>query len=145
MRVVDPISSAVGGTMAKTVLEKLGLKPGELAAQLGCPADVADLACLPPLAKTHGDPDLLIGFVKGAAEVEGVLAKLKPRYARGKKLWFAYPKKSGAIKTDITRDHGWEALAAANLLLVTQVAIDDTWSALRFRYRDEIPALTRKF
>ena len=64
---------------------------------------------------------------------------------RGKKLWFAYPKKTGAIQTDITRDHGWAPLAAADLLPVTQVAIDATWSALRFRYRDEIPTLTRKF
>lgn len=131
--------------MTKTVLEKLGLKPGEQALQLGCPADVAQLAALPALAKLKGEPDLLIGFVKSAAEVEGVLAKLQPRYVRGKKLWFAYPKKTGAIKTDITRDHGWDALARADLLPVTQVAIDETWSALRFRYRDEIPTLTRKF
>lgn len=131
--------------MAKTVLEKLGLKAGESAAQLGCPADVEQLAALPALAKVKGEPDVLIGFVKSAADVAGVLAKLQPRYARGKKLWFAYPKKTGAIKTDITRDQGWEALAAADLLPVTQVAIDDTWSALRFRYRDEIPTLTRKF
>ena len=30
------------------------------------------------------------------------------------------------------------------LVAVTQVAIDDTWSALRFRYRDEVAKLTRK-
>jgi hypothetical protein len=30
------------------------------------------------------------------------------------------------------------------LLPVTQVALDDTWSALRFRFRDEIRKLTRK-
>jgi hypothetical protein len=27
---------------------------------------------------------------------------------------------------------------------VTQVALDGTWSALRFRRREEIPTLTRK-
>jgi hypothetical protein len=32
-----------------------------------------------------------------------------------------------------------------DLLPVTQVAIDETWSALRFRRRREIAKLTRKF
>ena len=47
--------------------------------------------------------------------------------------WAAYPKKSSGIETDITRDHGWDALHEAGLRPVRQVAIDDTWSALRFR------------
>ncbi|MAF63879.1 MULTISPECIES: hypothetical protein [Pseudomonadota] len=47
------------------------------------------------------------------------------------------------IRSDITRDDGWESLAAQDLLPVTQVAIDNDWSALRFRYRDEIARLTR--
>ena len=58
-------------------------------------------------------------------------------------MWFAYPKKSGTIASDITRDDGWDLLAAHDLLPVTQVAIDSDWSALRFRYRDEIKKLTR--
>ena len=30
-------------------------------------------------------------------------------------LWFSYPKKSSAIKTDIARDVGWETVAGAGL------------------------------
>ena len=48
-------------------------------------------------------------------------------------LWFSYPKKSSKVETDITRDVGWDALGSTGLRPVTQVAIDDTWSALRFR------------
>jgi hypothetical protein len=51
----------------------------------------------------------------------------------------------GRIKSDVDRDHGWDALKALDLLPVTQVAIDSDGSALRFRYRDEIAKWTRTF
>jgi len=37
------------------------------------------------------------------------------------------------VKTDLTRDIGWEVVERAGLNPVTQVSVDDTWSALRFR------------
>lgn len=48
-------------------------------------------------------------------------------------LWFVYPKKTGSIPTDITRDHGWEPVNQTGFAGVRQVAIDTTWSALGFR------------
>jgi hypothetical protein len=34
-------------------------------------------------------------------------------------------------------------VTSEGLLPVTQIALDDTWSALRFRFREEIPKLMR--
>jgi hypothetical protein len=48
-------------------------------------------------------------------------------------LWICYPKQTSKIKTDINRDKGWGVTQQAGLRPVTQVAIDETWSALRFR------------
>jgi hypothetical protein len=48
-------------------------------------------------------------------------------------LWFAYPKLTGAIRTDINRDTGWEPVRAVGFAVVAAVSIDATWSALRFR------------
>ncbi len=45
-------------------------------------------------------------------------------------LWVAYPK---ANRTDINRDTLWPILAGYGLRPIGQVAIDDIWSALRFR------------
>lgn len=45
-------------------------------------------------------------------------------------LWVAYPK---ANRTDINRDTVWPILADYGLRPIGQVAIDDVWSALRFR------------
>ncbi len=65
------------------------------------------------------------------------------KLASGAALWFAYPKKSATIKTDIGRDHGWEVLEHLNLFPVRQVALNENWSALRFRFREEIKELKR--
>ncbi len=92
-----------------------------------------------------GVPDVILVFVPVAATLAARADDVIARYERGRRLWFAYPKKSGRLKSDIDRDRGWEPLAAHDLLPVTQVALDADWSALRFRYRDEIAKLTRKF
>ena len=59
-------------------------------------------------------------------------------------MWFAYPKKSSKLlKSDLSRDNmdlgylGFEA--------VSGVAIDEDWSALRFKRVELIKTMTRKF
>jgi hypothetical protein len=48
-------------------------------------------------------------------------------------LWFAYPKKSGPLKSDLSRDSGWEPLFEAGFDSVAQISIDETWTGFRFR------------
>lgn len=49
-------------------------------------------------------------------------------------LWFAYPKQtSKRYKSDLNRDVCWEELKSFKLQPVRQIAIDDDWSALRFK------------
>jgi hypothetical protein len=127
----------------KPVLEKLGLKQGLSGWTYHCPDDLAAVVPLPSTAPAEA-PDVTIAFVRSVSEVVPALAAVLRAYARGKALWFAYPKKTGAIRTDISRDTGWEPLAEAGLLPVTLVSLNETWSALRFRYRDEIKSLKRK-
>jgi hypothetical protein len=52
-------------------------------------------------------------------------------------FWVSYPKRSSQVKTDLTRDAGWETLWSAGMRAVSQIAIDETWSALRFRPKSE--------
>ncbi len=40
---------------------------------------------------------------------------------------------SKRCRSDITRDTGWDALAAYDAEPVSQVALDEDWSALRFK------------
>jgi hypothetical protein len=49
-------------------------------------------------------------------------------------LWFAYPKgTSKRYSCEFNRDTGWQVIRDAGFDSVRQVAIDEDWSALRFR------------
>jgi hypothetical protein len=49
-------------------------------------------------------------------------------------IWFCYPKASSKnYVCDINRDHGWQICEKLQLKAVRQVAIDEDWSALRYR------------
>ena len=53
-------------------------------------------------------------------------------------LWACYPKGTGKIKSDIKRDTIWKAFELIGVCAVTQIAIDETWSALRGRPLDAV-------
>ena len=84
------------------------------------------------------DLDFVQLFVKDIAELEryGQAAIKSVKYDG--LLWLCYPKKSSKVKTDISRDVGWEIMAENGLRPVTQVSIDETWSALRFRPQEQV-------
>lgn len=90
------------------------------------------------------EPELVLGFVPDRAGLAALAPRMIELYGFGGRLWIAYPKKSGPVKSDLDRDHGWDAMISSGLLPVTQVALDETWSAVRFRFREEIPRVTRR-
>ncbi len=53
-------------------------------------------------------------------------------------LWFAYPKGTSKIKTDINRDSIRVTGEEYGITTVTAISIDETWSALRFRPIDKV-------
>jgi hypothetical protein len=65
-------------------------------------------------------------------------------------LWFAYPKGTSKRYTcEFNRDAGWDVIRAAGFESVRMVAIDEDWSALRFRRLEFVknagkPASSRK-
>lgn len=76
------------------------------------------------------------------AEAVGYLDELSPDDVT---LWFCYPKQSSKKYTcSFNRDSGWQALGERGFEPVRQVAIDEDWSALRFRRTSFIARLTRK-
>ncbi|QVK17637.1 DUF3052 domain-containing protein [Mycoplasmatota bacterium] len=60
-------------------------------------------------------------------------------------LWFCYPKgTSKKYKSDIKRNKAWDVFAPFEFEPVSQVSINNDWSAMRFRHVDKIKKLTRK-
>jgi hypothetical protein len=75
-----------------------------------------------------------LSFVTQRAELHRLSRKLSAKAAGDAIFWFAYPKgTSKKYSCDFNRDDGWEVLRQAGFDSVRQVAIDDDWSALRFR------------
>lgn len=88
--------------------------------------------------------EFVLAFVERAETVQKYAEKLNDILIGDAVVWFAYPKKSSArYKTNITRDTGWQPLGDAGFETVRQVAIDDDWSALRFRNVDYIKKMER--
>lgn len=139
--------------IARTVLEKMGLREGQRARLSNVPANLQELFGPAPASvrSANGDggsataADWHLIFVADSNAIREAAADFVAGYARGQSLWIAYPKKSSGVKTDISRDRGWDPITELGLLAVTQISIDGTWSALRFRYKDEIRTIRRKF
>jgi len=85
-----------------------------------------------------------LAFVTRQKEVDAI-AKTVALKAKGDAIvWFAYPKgTSKKYKCEFNRDTGWAALGAAGFEGVRMVAIDEDWSALRFRRVEFIQTMAR--
>jgi hypothetical protein len=76
----------------------------------------------------------IVLFVKSVTEVERFTPMTLHNLMADGILWFCYPKKSSKkYQTDLDRDHGWKTLTDAGFQGVRMIAMDDDWSAFRFR------------
>lgn len=124
------------------IAKKLVLKAGHKVLLLRAPEGFS-LDPLPEGASVvtqgKGPFDAVLLFVRSKAEADEHAPKALSSVGPGGLVWIAYPKKSSGIKTDITRDVGWEAVWEARWEGVALVSLDDTWSAIRFRPANETP------
>jgi len=110
------------------IAAKLQLKSGQSACVVNAPSGFA----LPGFSVAGAaDADMIIGFATTTADLRDLSDVVSA--ARADRLaWVGYPK-GGRLGTDLTRDRLADELATKGIRPVRQVAIDDTWSALRFR------------
>jgi hypothetical protein len=115
------------------VAAKLQLKPGMTVALLSAPAgfDVP----LPEggsVAPDAGAADATLAFAQDRDGLERLMAALQDSARAERLTWVAYPK-AGKLGTDLNRDTLREAVLPNGLDTVRQVALDDTWSAMRLK------------
>ena len=113
------------------VSAKLQIKPGQRVAIIGAPDDAAPIAG-EGAAGTPETADVVVAFVRSKAELATVAGPAIEAARNDKLAWIAYPKE-GKLGTDLNRDLLSAALAAEGVQPVRQIAIDEVWSALRFR------------
>jgi hypothetical protein len=132
------------------VFHKLNLKePAEILVLNAPESFQPELDALGDIA-VHSDLDevkeiaFVLSFVTQQEQVDRLARQIAPK-ARGDALvWFAYPKSSSKkYRCDFNRDTGWDVLGRLGFEPVRQVAIDQDWSALRFRRVEFIKSLSR--
>ncbi len=94
---------------------------------------------------SKGKISFALVFVRQQKDIAATMSTVYPLLHGDAKLWMAYPKKSSKnYKTDISRDDGWAVMGQFNVEGVRQIAIDEDWSALRFRKVEYIKTMKRK-
>lgn len=89
-------------------------------------------------------PAFVLAFVQTQAEVAAVASSIAGATHGDTIAWLAYPKASSKrYRCEFNRDTGWSPLGAIGFEGVRQVAIDDDWSALRFRRVEYVKTLQR--
>lgn len=125
--------------MAESALaKKMKLKEGHIATIINAPHGyLKELEPLPAnvkiLQKAGTSSDWIQLFVKSRAEIDDVFPKVVPLLKPGSILWICFPKGTSKIQTDLTRDKGWDVVAAANVKWVTLISINELWSAFAVR------------
>ncbi len=85
-----------------------------------------------------------LAFVTKQEDVDRIAATLAPKVQGDAIVWFAYPKgTSKKYKCNFNRDNGWAVLGELGFEGVRQVAINNDWSALRFRRVEFIKTMSR--
>ena len=103
-------------------LAVVGAEPGQDAA-IGVQKQRADIA----------KADVVLLFARNQKILDAKLPKLLARIAPGAILWIAYPKLTSPLADDLSRDVLREQAPGFGLDTVAQIAMDDDWSALRFK------------
>jgi hypothetical protein len=87
-----------------------------------------------------------LAFVTRQKEVDDLARTVAPLVEGDGVVWFAYPKgTSKKYKCEFNRYNGWQELGKQGFEGVRMVAIDEDWSALRFRKAEHIKTMTRRF
>jgi len=119
----------------KTVAQKARLKPGTSIAVLNPAPGVVESLGL-PADTTLVDPaqaQLVFLFVNTRTELETSMPPAVAGLAPGAMIWVFYRKGSRAAGLDMSRDDIWAIAEQLDLRPLGLLAIDETWSAFRFR------------
>ena len=88
--------------------------------------------------------EFVMVFVTKQTEIDAVVPKIAPLLKGDAILWMCYPKgTSRKYKCDFNRDTGWKVMVPYDLETVRMVAIDEDWSALRFKKVEFIKSMNR--
>lgn len=135
--------------MTKQLARKLGLNPGMRALIIAPPPGYLKLLTpLPDSLTVSSKADGIYPFVQVFAmrlsEITEFAKKLLKYAAPNALVWISYPKKTSQLKGNLSRDVIRKAMSGPGWCAVSIVAIDEVWSALRFRPTAQIGSRSKR-
>jgi hypothetical protein len=89
--------------------------------------------------------EFVLCFATTQIEIDSFITAVNPKILGDAVIWLCYPKgTSKNYKCDFNRDTGWAIVGELGFEPVRMVAIDEDWSALRFRKVEYIKTITRR-
>ena len=125
-----------------SLTEKLQLKDEKNILIQGLPSSIekqfvklAFAKNLTPLLKTR-KIDFALVFAVSQKQLKDILADVVPSLQPDAKLWVAYPKLTSKIASDLSREANWDFVALKGYEGVRMIALDNVWTAVRFKKPD---------
>ena len=123
--------------------KKLQIKPSQRVLLVNAPVHYEELLQPLPreaqlLTEAEGTYDVVQLFVKNSEQLQHDLPWLQSHLRPDTIFWISYPKKSSGIESDLEMMQSWEETSKYGLSGVAAAAIDETWTALRFRPSSQI-------
>ena len=136
----QPLADA--GYSGTPLPKKLGFKPGQSAAFVGLPPELAALAEAEAFGGVElageaaelgptGPHDVILAFYTQAHALETELNCLKAVLKSAGMIWIGWPKKAAKVATDITEDVVRQGALQRGLVDVKVCAISEVWSGLK--------------
>jgi len=127
----------MAGYSGKTVVQKLGIKPGFRIFVDGAPVAYGDIVGELPdevtvVSRPKAPLDVVHLFATEAAGLAGRLRKYRDAIVPDGMIWVSWPKKASGVATDLSDVVIRDTALKLGLVDIKVCAIDDIWSGLKF-------------
>ena len=135
--------------MKNAIARKLGMNPGMRALVIAPPPGYLKLLAPRPdglnvSSRAAGTYPFVQFFATRLSEISRFAGRLSKHATPNALVWISYPKKTSTVRGNLSRDVIREAMSAAGWRAVSVVAIDEVWSALRFRPASQIGSRVKR-
>lgn len=89
--------------------------------------------------------DFALVFAVNQRQLAAILCDVIPALHDDAKFWIAYPKLTSKIASDLSRDKNWDFVSDYGFEAVRMIALDNVWSAARFKKNGEEEKKTANF
>lgn len=117
----------------KPIAERLQVKGERTLAVIGAPSAVDGKVGAKKVRADVSKTDVVLLFAPDRARLDKMLPDVLKKSTRESILWVAYPKLTSKLAADLSRDVIHALAPKLGLDTVSQIAIDDDWSALRLK------------